>query len=219
MPIEPKRGCGYRKVGGLYLVGTGISVPCDMLPLEIKECECCGYEIPFTRAFLWLRRKYIIHYSSSHDKLKCSCIRNYHKCPICTPEQYNLDKYGLMWVGSQYYTPESFIKEAQTMGVSKRIAKIPKDLKLGETWVLLAHPKVPFNSSIQNTPLKSEPVYKKAIFYAFIPQRIEMLIWKSEATTEKIRKLEEQGITPIIVDDSDPENVKAHKEDRRVIWE
>jgi hypothetical protein len=34
-----------------------------------------------------------------------------------------------MWVGSQYYTPESFIKEAQTMGVSKRIAKIPKDLK------------------------------------------------------------------------------------------
>jgi len=138
---------------------------------------------------------------------------------LCTPEQYNLDKYGLMWVGSQYYTPESFIKEAQTMGVSKRIAKIPKDLKLGETWVLLAHPKVPFNSSIENTPLKSEPAYKKAIFYAFIPQRIEMLIWKSEATTEKIRKLEEQGITPIIVDDSDPENVKAHKEDRRVIWE
>jgi hypothetical protein len=46
-----------------------------------------------------------------------------------------------------------------------------------------------------------------------------MLIWKSEATVEKIRKLEEQGITPIIVDDSDPENVKAHKEDRRVIWE
>jgi hypothetical protein len=23
MAIEPKRGCGYRKVGGLYLVGGG----------------------------------------------------------------------------------------------------------------------------------------------------------------------------------------------------
>lgn len=133
MPIEPKRGCGYRKVGGLYLCGSGMSIPCDMLPLELKQCELCGYEIPFTRAFIWINKKYIQHYSDSHDKKKCSCLKITDKCPICTPERIQQDKYGLMWVGSIYYTPESFIKEAQQMGVSKRIAKIPKELKIGET--------------------------------------------------------------------------------------
>ena len=31
MASEPKRGCGYRKIGGTYLVGGGIGIPCDRL--------------------------------------------------------------------------------------------------------------------------------------------------------------------------------------------
>ncbi|GAI78518.1 unnamed protein product, partial [marine sediment metagenome] len=38
-------------------------------------------------------------------------------------------------------SPEHFVKEALEMGVSKRIPFIPKELKLDETVVLLAHKK------------------------------------------------------------------------------
>lgn len=32
MAVETKRGCGYRKIGGLYLVAGNLSEPCDRLP-------------------------------------------------------------------------------------------------------------------------------------------------------------------------------------------
>ena len=34
MAVEAKRGCGFRKVGGLYLVGGGFGIPCDRLPIR-----------------------------------------------------------------------------------------------------------------------------------------------------------------------------------------
>lgn len=37
MACEPKRGCGYRKVGGIYLVGGGIGVPCDRTKMLTPE--------------------------------------------------------------------------------------------------------------------------------------------------------------------------------------
>lgn len=37
MASETKRGCGYRKVGGMYLVGDYIRVPCDRLPFPGKK--------------------------------------------------------------------------------------------------------------------------------------------------------------------------------------
>src|SRR5260370_22228167 len=45
MAVEAKRGCGYRKAGGLYLVGGGIGLPCDRLPYEIHECPCCHMSV------------------------------------------------------------------------------------------------------------------------------------------------------------------------------
>ena len=204
MPIEPKRGCGYRKVGGLYLVGSGIALPCDGLPLELKKCHVCGFEVPFTRGFMWLRKAYVAYYSKEkHENEyggKCTC---HPGCPICHPEANDLKEYGLMWVGESFYkTPEEFVEEAEKMGVCKRIPVIPAKLQIGKTWVLLAHRKVPFYRK-NFGPLNTEPEYKPAIFYAFKPTRIEKLIWESEATEENLKKLEEQGITPVIVPDGD----------------
>jgi hypothetical protein len=202
MPIEPKRGCGYRKVGGLYLIGTGMALPCDGLPLEIKNCPVCGYRIPFTRGFMWVRKEYIAYYSKEKhiSNGNCSC---HYNCPICHPEANNLEKYGFMWVGENFYkTPDDFILEAEKLGVSKRISSIPKDLQLNKTWVLLAHRKVPFKVKTFG-PLQSEPLYKPAIFYAFKPIRIEKLIWQSQATEETLEKLRQQGISPVIVPDDD----------------
>jgi len=42
MAIKAKRGCGYRKIGGLYLVGNYIPVACDRLPMPIGACPVCG---------------------------------------------------------------------------------------------------------------------------------------------------------------------------------
>jgi len=216
MAIEKIRGCGYRKVGGMYLVGTGIAVPCDMLPLEVTPCHACGYEIPFSRTFMWINKKYIERKAEQHHIIRveaegngmrytCKCSQT---CPLCFPTtSNNLKKYGWMWVHSRQYSPESFIKEAKEVGVSKRIAKIPKGLVLGETWVLLAHRKIPFSQEFNPEGLRTkEPEYKPAIFYAFRPTRIEKLVWKSKATNRTLKKLEKQGITPIIIPDGDKDH-------------
>ena len=212
MPIEAKRLCGYRRVNALYLVGSGMAVSCDLLPLELKACPSCGYEIPFTRGFMWISKRYVEHYAlyqhhALWQRTKCSCVQS---CPMCYPNENNLERYGFMWVGSKFYSLESFIKEATEMGVSKRIAEVPKGLKLGETWVLLAHPKCLFwEKAPQQTldpNLPNVRVEKPAIFYAFQPQKVEMLIWKSQATSQRILELEKKGITPIIVPDKEKEH-------------
>jgi hypothetical protein len=46
----------------------------------------------------------------------------------------------LMWIGSQFYpTIDDFVAEAQILGCSKRIARIPDGLRVGQTRVFLVH--------------------------------------------------------------------------------
>jgi len=200
MAIEPKRGCGYRRVGGLYLCGSGITVSCDRLPFPIEYCPVCGAGIHFSQAFQWIDafRMFGIHEG---------CQDKHNNCYMCQP--VSNPKYGLMWVGESFYTPRSFIKEALEMGVSKRIPFIPKELKLGETIVLLAHKK-----AIQEEIFdmrKEDYEYKPAIFYAFKPTTIEMPIWKSELNDEKEKELVKRGITPIPIPDGDIDHMEDVK--------
>jgi len=51
---EEKRGCGYRKVGAMYLCGMGIPVECDRLPYELTVCRVCGAGVKQSRGFTWL---------------------------------------------------------------------------------------------------------------------------------------------------------------------
>lgn len=185
MAIEQMRQCGYRKVGGLYLCGEGMAMNCDRLPYRIENCPVCNSGLKFTRGLAWIDW---YKYAGGHMKA-CSCIPS---CPICCPyEHYGYHQpYGLLWVGAQYYTPASFVQEAIRLGVSKRIPAVPKGLKIGETVVLLGHKK-----AIDNE--------RPGIFYVFRPQTVELLIWKSEATFEKLAELEKRNITPIIIPDGD----------------
>jgi len=225
MPSESLRGCGYRKVGSLYLCGTGIAVPCDMLPLELTPCPTCGFEIPFTRNLMRLNKQWVInkslkHHEETEGNCKCKGI-----CPLCFPRKNILTHYGLMWVGERHYTPSGFVKEATKMGVSKKIPDVPKWLEMGKTWILLAHKKVPFYKEIfnstqnketkENIYLRSEPEYKPAIFYAFRPQTIEMPIWKSQATKEYLEELQEKGITPIVIPDGDKVHAPNKKNNQK----
>ena len=197
MSIEARRGCGYRKVGGLYLCGSGIPRECDRLPYELTACPVCGSGIKFTRGFTWIDWN---KFAGVHHP--CKCILN---CPICTPNS-SKQPYGLLWVGEAYYSPQSFIKEALEVGVSKRIAFIPKELKLGETVVLLAHKKGILKGLKEITESKSDHVdihheeeYSPAVFYAFKPATVEMLVYESELTEERREELIKRGIIPISV--------------------
>jgi len=199
---EIERGCGFRKVGAIYLVGEGLSTSCDMLPMKLEPCQCCGFRPSFSRNFQKLNSEYVnqratIHFASE----ACTCLQAKPTCPLCFP--LKTDSFGLMFVSSKAYTPENFIKEAKMIGVSKRIPEIPKGIRLNETWILLAYSKYPFHpkTEFEETGLKAEPKLEPAVFYAFKPARIEMLIWKMDVRPKIIAYLEKKGITPIIIEE------------------
>lgn len=222
---EGKRGCGYRKINGLYLVADpGSFFVCDGLPLPLIPCECCNYSPPFSRNFQWITQQYLQDISKSKHGIKFPCIAKndvcscHPKCPVCHSEDLPHTQYGLMYVSKQSYSPASFIKEAKLQGVSKRIPEIPKGLELGKTWVMLAHNKTPDQPlDISNGLVEKEPEYISAIFHAFIPQRVEMPVWKDSITSEEIQLLEEKGITPILIENT-PENRAKHKE-AKIGWD
>lgn len=225
---EAERGCGYRKIGGLYLVADpGPALDCDGLPLHLDPCGCCGFEPAFSRNLQQIKAEYIIqaekilHYRMHPEESgldpemaieeNCSCP---DMCPICHAEGQTAQgiSLGLMFVGAQNYTPESFIQESVKLGISKRIAEIPSWLKLGETWIFLAHMKVPDHKLQTNGGLlEKEPTYHKAIFYGFKPARLEMPVWKGDLTNAEILRLEQKGVTPILLEKT-PENMKKHKD-------
>lgn len=199
MTIEQARLCGYRKVGGLYLCGEGVPMHCDRLPYELEICPVCGSGVKFTRGFQWLDWK---KYAGLHPVCTETSISF---CPICQPLAAN-QPYLLIWVGEQNYTPDEFIREAEYMGVSKRIPQVPRGLKLGTTEVLFAHTGACGVRQQQQENGDIKMVGIPGVFYAFIPKRVEQLIWKSHATPEKLRSLESRHITPIIIPDDDKDH-------------
>ena len=190
MAIEPRRGCGYRKVGGLYLVSGGVWASCDRLPIEIGACPVCGHGLQFTRALTEINP---FRLWGDHQDCRDTFI-----CHACRPDD---GVAYVMGVGERYYTPQNFITEGNMMGVCKRIPYIPKNMVLGQTWVYLSHHKL-----IYVGKENGKDVYKQGIFAAFRPERVEMLLWKRQATKKKLKELEKRGITPVIVPDGDTDH-------------
>jgi len=190
MAVERKRGCGYRKVGGVYLVAGGISEPCHRLPFPLQVCPVCKSGIKQARGWTWIEPGPMFgrcETESSH------CIT----CAACMPP---VGEHGLMWVGAKFYTPESFTLEAKTMGVSKRIAAVPNNLRLGETWVYLAHPEA--------APLEDGD-RGPGIFTVFKPTRIELIITQSQydaMDADERAKKESRGYRYVVVPDDDPDH-------------
>ena len=192
MAIESERGCGYRKVGGIYFVGSGMTVQCDRLNYNLTLCPTCNSGIKFTRGYQWIDW---FAYAGKHE----GCHGDFENCPLCNPPEGR--NYGLMWVGDKYYSPATFIREGNSMGISKRIYSVPKKFVVGEDWILLAHKKAGENDG-QGHPTP-------AIFHAFQPQRIEMLLFTSDATEEMLEKLARRGITPVLVPDTDTDHKRV----------
>ena len=209
--IEAKRLCGWRKVGGLYLCGEFIGAPCDRMPFPLTTCPVCGQGIKVSRGFTQINpyRLWGIHQD---------CNDNFRPCFLCDPQD---EPAYIMLVGAgNYKAPGDFLDEAHQLGISKRIPFIPKDLELGRTVIYLAHPKacdvreavalqqamsiVEESETTQPRLLESERISKElGIFCAFIPKRVEKLVWESELTDKEREKLEKRGISPVIIPDGD----------------
>ena len=179
MAAESKRGCGFRKVGGLYLVSMGKAIVCDRLPIELSICPCCGGGIKPARGWTWVEPKKLF----GGDHVPCRCAAG-AACPACFPGIIQGGRAGLLWVGEKFYGVESFMAEADNLGISRRISCLPRGLKVGHTWVFMAHRKAiqrPVEAGekdILGEPAQVEDV--AGIFTAFRPASIERVVKQSE---------------------------------------
>jgi hypothetical protein len=52
--VEAKRGCGYRKPGGTYLVSDSLGRECGKLPIPLDVCPTCHAGFKPTQGWTWV---------------------------------------------------------------------------------------------------------------------------------------------------------------------
>lgn len=205
MAVEPKRGCGYRKVGGMYLVSGPGATFCDRLPILLEVCPFCGQGIKQSRGWTWVDPEKLFNGVHLINNQLCPEVG----CPVCRPAEAG-EKAGLLWVGAKFYSPNSFMTEARHLGVSKRIAAIPRGFEVGKTWIFLAHPEagsIPDEENTENGALFPAMKSVPGIFTAYRPTRIEQIVTETEfQDAEAMERLRKRGITPVSVPDDDPDH-------------
>lgn len=191
---EGKRGCCYRKKGGIYLRSDGVAMECGKLPIELSVCPCCNAGIRFSRTPQWVLGKLLEN---------ATCNKAGGICPLNTidPEERML----MIWVGEKFYpTPMDFINESRTMGLSRRIMTVPKGFEIGKTRVLFAHIKaIPGKEIIEEGGCfeTSRDASRPGIFSSFIPSRIEYVV-KGDETPEDLEALAKRGFALVDVKES-----------------
>lgn len=181
--IEAARGCGYRKPGGIYLVGDVMRGVCYRLPHTLTVCACCGAGIKPSRGWTWVNSRAL-----NLAPGWCAAAKTCHGC-------FDPETYGLIWIGESFYkTPAKFIQEAAKVGVSRRIASVPKGFKVGATRILLAHKFV----DVKGRPGKKQP----GIFAMFTPKAIEYIVTGKESPGE-LDDLEKRGFKLVKVTPAD----------------
>lgn len=187
--IEPRRGCGYRKKGGLYLIGsTEFNSSCCKLPAPLTVCNCCGQGIKFSRGFTWIKPELI------YKGQQCTGDDTGKRCPL----PFTVSDMGLMWVGESFYnTPRHFMNEAMKLGISKRIASIPVLVEPGKTWIALAHRKcIPFHRTdwIEQGKRGQDAIdYSPGVFMLFKLQKIQYVV-NGDETELQLQRMENRGI-------------------------
>ena len=190
--VEPRRGCGYRQPGGMYLVGAQRWFPCCKLPFELSVCPVCNQGIHPGRGWEWIDFQ-IFKSSPCTKPLDIDGLDYSQLCPI----HNGTGKLGLLWVGEKYYpTAAHFAQEARVQGISKRIEQIPRDLVIWQTWVALAHRKaiVDYSEGMTAETIRYQP----GIFSIFFLTAIEYVVTNTE-TPEELDALENRGLTLVAV--------------------
>lgn len=181
---ERKRGCGWRKEGGLYLVSDAPSMACGRLPLTLDVCPTCQHGIKPSRGWTWIDADALFAGKPCHTEQN-ACI---YGCPLSPGKRIGMA--GLLWIGGAYYaSPTDWLKEACEMGISRRISAIPRGFKLGETYVLVAH----------RDALYPKMIAKRAIVNVFKPKAIEYVVTGKETESE-LEALENRGVTLVQIE-------------------
>ena len=190
--VDQKRGCGWRKAGGLYLMSGDDAQPCNKLPIKLHICRFCGQGIKPARGWTWIDAQLIAD-------VECEPI---DECKGCNPFSTHIyETFGLIWVGGGHYNmPTDFAKEAAIMGISRRINNIPNDFNLGQTWVMLAHRRAIYNTLFDEKmeEIDANPRYFAGIFTAFRPTRIEYVVSFVD-DEKKLQRLADKGVTLVKV--------------------
>lgn len=106
-----KRGCGWPKEGGFYVMGGGKPLVCFALPVTLVPCECCNQMPKFARCPTPVTAEYIKNLFYGKDGEFCGPT-----CHACVSGK----RYWISWVGSDY-TTETFCREVNVQGMSRRI--------------------------------------------------------------------------------------------------
>jgi hypothetical protein len=199
--VESARGCGFRKVGGIYLVSDGID--CSLLPVWLCVCPVCNSGIKPSRGWQWIEPDPLLphHFDPSMDPdaLENQPLLQHSGCPLNQPGLLG-ERAGLLWIGEQFYrTPHDWITEGKSMGFSRRIQAAPRGFKVGETWVLVAHRKAIVDLHFED-PLtigdegetQPEPTFTPGIFHIWKPERLEYVV-KGDESEDELNALEKRG--------------------------
>jgi len=116
-------------------------------------------------------------------------------CGTCVVANPPAGRHGLIWVGGMHYkAPSDFVREAASMGVSRKLSAIPKGFKPGETWVYLAHRqaiRVAMPGAV-NEDGTAAVEFQAGIFSVFKPTAIELVIADEHNVPEKAERIVEQ---------------------------
>lgn len=204
MAIEARRGCGYRKIGGLYLCADAPGKHCCRFPFELEVCPVCNQGVKQSRNVTWF---------TPNPWIKGACKLPGVACLLQNRLKLS-EKSILIWIGAKFYaTPDHFLDEARRMGISRRIKTVPRGFKLGETKVFFAHRNCAFTHHDKLVE------YGPGVFAMVVPTRIELLI--TEKPTEKQqRQLKDTRITPVVVPEHDPDHYQtnAPEPDFQEMW-
>lgn len=212
--VEGRRGCGYRKGGGLYLVCVGIPRACGRLPIPCDRCPTCGHGIKPTRSWTWMDADALFLAFPCKTPEQPEAEVHCPTCPLGRP----IGKAGLLWIGEKFYpTPEDWTRESVAMGPSRRIPAVPKGFEVGKTWVLVGHRKAIERPCPCATRKQDEigmdfeeanpeceqcegfgKVTLPGIFHMFQPTAVEYVV-KGDETEEELERMEKRGLTLIRV--------------------
>lgn len=209
------------------MVTDGLGEPCERLPLPLDACPTCGNCVEQVRSFQWIRPGIVFENpkirpcaSSSDEPARGESILREHcpRCVVCTPGLLEAhaepkDSVGLLFVGKKFYSsPDEWTKEAMKMGVSKRIAAIPKGLVCGKSFIFVAHPEA-ITEETDIPPAEGELLgktqlkYTPGIFHVFVPKRIEVVVTPSMEQEDWVKELvEKHGVTTVRVPEDDPDH-------------
>jgi len=132
-----------------------------------------------------------------------SCLNAPKYCRLCPLQallEQGVGRAILLWVGEQFYpTTDHFKREAQVMGISRRLLAVPHGFVVGETLVLLAHRKA---IMVGPREIGGETEFVPGIFQIFRPQRVEVVVTGDEPDAV-IDDYLKRGLTPVKVLRSD----------------